>query len=164
MQNSYRLWVKPPDKLTGDLLAMVWSTIVGTPGMYRDIGIGSADTYYLYLPTYNGVKKTYWLSDSLPSEISLSRISHAKMVGFSRLYCSIFDTTAGVATLGLLPPIRPGGRRVPGTKCKVLNIALKLFTNAWTWVTLNYSVQEARKKVNSKHKVFERVWSSLLLN
>lgn len=35
------------------------------------------------------------------------------MVGFSRLYCSILDTTAGVATFGLLPPISPGGRNVP---------------------------------------------------
>ena len=48
-----------------------------------------------------------------PSDMSLSRISHANIVGFSRLYCSIFDTTAGVATFGLLPPMRPGGRRVP---------------------------------------------------
>lgn len=54
----------------------------------------------------------------LPSEISLSRISQAKMVGFSLLYCSILATTAGVATFGLLPPIRPGGRRVPGTHDK----------------------------------------------
>lgn len=51
----------------------------------------------------------------LPSEINLSRISQAKMVGFSLLYCSILATTAGVATFGLLPPIRPGGRSVPGT-------------------------------------------------
>lgn len=55
---------------------------------------------------------------SLPSEISLSRISQAKMVGFSLLYCSILATTAGVATFGLLPPIRPGGRSVPGTHDK----------------------------------------------
>lgn len=48
-----------------------------------------------------------------PSEISLSRISQAKMVGFSLLYCSILETTAGVATLGLLPPISPGGLSVP---------------------------------------------------
>lgn len=52
----------------------------------------------------------------LPSEMSLSRISHAKMVGFSLLYCSILATTAGVATFGLLPPIKPGGRSVPGTE------------------------------------------------
>lgn len=50
---------------------------------------------------------------NLPSEISRSRISHANIVGFSRLYCSIFDTTAGVATFGLEPPIKPGGRSVP---------------------------------------------------
>lgn len=50
---------------------------------------------------------------NLPSEISLSLISHANIVGFSRLYCSIFDTTAGVATFGLDPPINPGGRSVP---------------------------------------------------
>ena len=31
------------------------------------------------------------------------------MVGFSRLYCSILDTTAGVATLGLEPPITVDG-------------------------------------------------------
>lgn len=54
----------------------------------------------------------------LPSDISLSRISHANMVGFSRLYCSIFDTTAGVATLGLLPPIKPGGLNVPAKNIK----------------------------------------------
>lgn len=48
--------------------------------------------------------------------MSLSRISHAKIVGFSLLYCSILDTTAGVATFGLLPPMRPGGLRVPVTK------------------------------------------------
>lgn len=35
------------------------------------------------------------------------------MVGFSRLYCSILETTAGVATFGFDPPISPGGRRVP---------------------------------------------------
>lgn len=52
----------------------------------------------------------------LPSVISRSRISHAKMVGFSRLYCSILETTVGVATLGLEPPIRPGGRSVPVEK------------------------------------------------
>jgi len=52
----------------------------------------------------------------LPSVISRSRISQAKMVGFSRLYCSILETTAGVATFGLLPPIKPGGRNVPETK------------------------------------------------
>lgn len=51
----------------------------------------------------------------LPSEMSRSRISHAKIVGFSLLYCSILATTAGVATFGLLPPISPGGRKVPAT-------------------------------------------------
>lgn len=50
---------------------------------------------------------------NLPSEMSRSRISHANIVGFSRLYCSIFETTAGVATFGLEPPINPGGRSVP---------------------------------------------------
>lgn len=49
----------------------------------------------------------------LPSEMRRSRISQAKMVGFSRLYCSILETTAGVATFGFDPPISPGGRRVP---------------------------------------------------
>lgn len=49
----------------------------------------------------------------LPSEMSRSRISHANIVGFSRLYCSILDTTAGVATFGFEPPIKPGGRSVP---------------------------------------------------
>ena len=48
-----------------------------------------------------------------PSEMSFSRISQAKMVGFSRLYDSILFTTWGVATLGLEPPIIPGGRTVP---------------------------------------------------
>ena len=37
--------------------------------------------------------------------MSRSRISQAKMVGFSLLYCSILLTTTGVATLGLEPPI-----------------------------------------------------------
>lgn len=52
----------------------------------------------------------------LPSEMSRSRISHANIVGFSRLYCSILDTTAGVATFGLEPPIKPGGRSVPANE------------------------------------------------
>ena len=48
-----------------------------------------------------------------PSLIKRSLISHAKMVGFSRLYCSILLTTIGVATLGLEPPMTEecvGGR------------------------------------------------------
>lgn len=52
----------------------------------------------------------------VPSDINLSLISQAKIVGFSLLYCSIFDTTAGVATFGLLPPINPGGLKVPAIK------------------------------------------------
>ena len=48
----------------------------------------------------------------LPSEISFSRISQANIVGFSRLYPSIFPTTSGVATFGLEPPIIPGVRPV----------------------------------------------------
>jgi len=52
----------------------------------------------------------------LPSEIKRSRISQAKIVGFSRLYCSILETTVGVATFGLEPPIRPGGRKEPAFK------------------------------------------------
>lgn len=67
---------------------------------------------------FNGSKnKAKKLGESkwkLPSEMSRSRISHAKIVGFSRLYCSILETTAGVATFGLEPPIKPGGRNVPG--------------------------------------------------
>lgn len=46
----------------------------------------------------------------LPSEMSRSRISQANIVGFSRLYCSILDTTVGVATLGFEPPMMPDGR------------------------------------------------------
>lgn len=61
----------------------------------------------------------------LPSEISRSRISHAKIVGFSLLYCSILETTTGVATFGLLPPIRPGGLKVPATSNKSHGLALK---------------------------------------
>ena len=49
----------------------------------------------------------------LPSEMSLSRISQAKIVGFSLLYCSILETTAGVATFGFDPPMRPGGLSWP---------------------------------------------------
>ena len=41
------------------------------------------------------------------SSTSLSRISQAKIVGFCCLYWTILLTTAGVATLGLLPPIDP---------------------------------------------------------
>ena len=52
----------------------------------------------------------------LPSEMSLSRISQAKIVGFSLLYCSILETTAGVATFGFDPPMRPGGLSWPATK------------------------------------------------
>lgn len=73
-----------------------------------------------YLPSQfyaNNKKHTQRSRDKnttdLPSEMSRSRISHANIVGFSRLYCSIFDTTAGVATFGLEPPIKPGGRSVP---------------------------------------------------
>ena len=44
---------------------------------------------------------------SVQTRSSMSRclISQAKMVGFSRLYCSILFTTTGVATLGFEPPI-----------------------------------------------------------
>jgi hypothetical protein len=38
---------------------------------------------------------------------SLSRISHAKMVGLSSLYPIIISTTSGVATFGLDPPVEP---------------------------------------------------------
>lgn len=44
----------------------------------------------------------------IPSASSLSRISHANMVGFCFLYPAIASTTFGVATLGLLPPMTPG--------------------------------------------------------
>lgn len=70
---------------------------------------------FMFLPTIRGLVRPKGDIVILPSEISLSRISQAKMVGFSLLYCSILATTAGVATFGLLPPIRPGGRSVPGT-------------------------------------------------
>lgn len=43
-----------------------------------------------------------------PSCSNRSRISHANMVGFSRLYLHMLSTTLGVATLGLEPPITPG--------------------------------------------------------
>ena len=56
--------------------------------------------------------------------MSRSRISHAKMVGFSLLYCSILLTTAGVATFGFEPPITVegcggggGGAIIAGPKC-----------------------------------------------
>lgn len=41
------------------------------------------------------------------SASSLSRISQANMVGFSRLYLAMASTTTGVATLGLEPPMTP---------------------------------------------------------
>lgn len=62
--------------------------------------------------------------------MSLSRISHAKIVGFSRLYCSIFETTAGVATLGLLPPMSPGGRSVPVINCFIKKKVIKTNLNS----------------------------------
>ena len=64
------------------------------------------------------------------SEISFSRISQAKMVGFSLLYCSILFTTCGVATLGFEPPIIPGGRMVPvGPRRHILRIIWNLIAN-----------------------------------
>lgn len=73
--------------------------------------------------------------------MSRSRISHAKIVGFSRLYCSIFETTAGVATFGFDPPIKPGGRSVPANDKK--NVAL--FSNH-----MNFKFK-LRKKVNKNN-------------
>lgn len=52
-----------------------------------------------------------------PSLMSFSRISQAKIVGFSLLYCSIFATTLGVATLKF--PIQ--------MKIKLKRILLALF-------------------------------------
>ena len=43
-----------------------------------------------------------------PSDNNLSRISHAKILGHSRLYSDTFPTTPGVATLGFEPPIALG--------------------------------------------------------
>lgn len=60
----------------------------------------------------------------LPSDMSRSLISHANIVGFSRLYCSILDTTAGVATFGFEPPIKPGGRSVPENKGAAINLLI----------------------------------------
>jgi hypothetical protein len=60
----------------------------------------------------------------LPSDINLSRISQANIVGFSRLYCSIFDTTAGVATFGFDPPIKPGGRSVPARQSTKIHLII----------------------------------------
>lgn len=82
---------------------------------------------FMFLPTIRGLVRAKGDIVILPSEISLSRISQAKMVGFSLLYCSILATTAGVATFGLLPPIRPGGRSVPGTYDK------RSFKDAMHW-------------------------------
>lgn len=48
------------------------------------------------------------LLSQTPSLNKLFLISHAKIHGFSSLYARIFDTTRGVATFGLLPPIAPG--------------------------------------------------------
>jgi len=42
------------------------------------------------------------------SASSRSRISHANIVAFSRLYLQMASTTRGVATFGLLPPMTPG--------------------------------------------------------
>lgn len=44
----------------------------------------------------------------MPSLTRRSRISHENIPGFSRLYSSIRDSTSGVATRGLEPPITPG--------------------------------------------------------
>lgn len=48
------------------------------------------------------------LRSHIPSLTSRSLISQLKIDGFSLLYCSILDSTSGVATRGLLPPITPG--------------------------------------------------------
>lgn len=71
-------------------------------------------------PTKYRIKKIFKFKifSHLPSDINLSRISQANMVGFSLLYCSIFETTVGVATFGLEPPIRPGGRSEPAMQTK----------------------------------------------
>jgi len=45
--------------------------------------------------------------DHIPSERSQSLISHANIVGFSRLYFTIASFTGEVVTFGLLPPIAP---------------------------------------------------------
>lgn len=61
--------------------------------------------------------RTYLLMDETLGTVSLShtasansrsRISHANIVGFCRLYSAILSTTFGVATFGLEPPMTPG--------------------------------------------------------
>ena len=44
----------------------------------------------------------------IPSFNNRSLISQLNIPGLSRLYCSIFFSTSGVATRGLLPPMTPG--------------------------------------------------------
>lgn len=44
----------------------------------------------------------------IPSLTRRSRISHENIPGFSRLYSSMRDSTSGVATRGLEPPMTPG--------------------------------------------------------
>lgn len=75
--------------------------------------------------------------NTLPSDINRSRISHAKIVGFSLLYCSIFETTAGVATFGLLPPIKPGGRNVPRNQnTKIVFLFQRVYARVWNALKL----------------------------
>lgn len=70
------------------------------------------------------------LLSQMPSFTSLSLISQLKMDGFSRLYCSILDSTSGVATLGLLPPITPGRMDpVSWKKIKMFVIMVPYFKN-----------------------------------
>ena len=77
-----------------------------------------------------------------------SRISQAKMVGFSRLYCSILETTVGVATLGFDPPMMPVGRIEPAEinrensySTQSLNTVLlsnEYHENNWYYPWINY--------------------------
>ena len=67
-----------------------------------------------------------------PSEISLSLISQANIVGFSLLYDSILFTTRGVATFGFDPPITElwvGGLKNPCDRNKFI---IGLGEEPWT--------------------------------
>lgn len=48
------------------------------------------------------------LNINIANETYFCRISQANICGFSALYWRTMDTTSGVVTLGLLPPIWPG--------------------------------------------------------
>lgn len=96
--------------------------------LMSSLGLGSSSSESL--PTFwNLLLRTLLMELTLgtddlshiPSFNNRSLISQLNIPGFSRLYCSIFFSTSGVATRGLLPPMTPG-RMLPVSwyLCRIL--------------------------------------------